>query len=52
MVHSTKYVVVVVARWASVFSDDDGDLLVLQVPPSLRESVEIGSMGGTQNPRL
>ena len=32
--------------------DIGGDFLVLEVPPSLRGSVEICSLGGTPNPRL
>ena len=40
------------ARWASVARyDNDGDFLVLEVPPSQRGSVEIGSLGGAPNPR-
>ena len=52
MVHSTEYVAVVDATWASVVGDDDGDFLVLDVPPSLRGSAEIGSLEGTPKPRL
>ena len=52
VVHSTEYATVVDATLASVVDDDDGDFLVLDVPPSLRGSVEIGSLGGTPNPRL
>ena len=39
-VHSTRYVVVMDAKWASVTKDDDGYFLVLEVPPSLRGSVD------------
>ena len=52
MVHSTEYVAVADAGRAIVVGDDDGDFLVLDVPPSLRGSAEIGSLGGTPNPRL
>jgi len=42
------------ARWASDISDDDddGDFLVLEIPPILRGSVAICSFEGTPNPRL
>ena len=52
MVHSTEYVAVADARWASVVGDDDEDFLVLEVPPLLRGSVEMGSLGGIPNLRL
>ena len=52
VVHSTEHVAVIDARWASVVGGDDGDFLVLEVPPLLRGSVKIGSLGGTPNTRL
>ena len=40
MVSSTRYAAVMDSRWASVVRDDDGYFLVLEVPPSLRGSVD------------
>ena len=52
MVHSTEYAALADTRCASVIGNDDGDFLVLEVPPSLRGSIEIGSLGGTPKPTL
>jgi len=40
------------ARLVVKVVDDYGDFPVLEVPHPLRESVDIGSFGGTQNPTL
>ena len=52
VINSTEYVAVADARWASVADDDDGDFIVLEVPPSLRGIVDICSLGGTPNPMV
>jgi len=53
MVHFTKNVVVMDVGWVSAADDDVvGDFPVLEVPPSIRGSVEICSLGGTPSPRI
>jgi len=52
-VHSIEYSKVIDARWVSFIDDDvDGDFLVLELPPLLREVADICSLVGTPNLRL